>query len=481
MRQRILLIDDEPAIGLSCRRILVPEGHEVDVQEDARAGLQAALAGQYDVILLDLILPGTHGLEILKQLKAAGVPSEVVVITGYSTVESAVEAMKQGAADYLSKPFSPDQLKIVLQKVAERSALIRENAALRRELEVHQGLEGIIGESRPMQRVFDLVQRVAPTEQTVLILGETGTGKETLGRAIHRLSRRRDRPFLACDCTALIPTVRESELFGHVKGSFSGALATKQGLFEVANRGTVFLEEVADLPLETQGKLLRVLETGQVQRLGESAPREVDVRLIAATSRDLAARVRTGAFREDLYHRLHGAPIPLPPLRDRQGDIPRLAAAFLERFCKKNNLPLKKFSSEAMVQMESYPWPGNVGQLRNVVERTAILCDGERIEPRHLPAEIRLAMPSPSVSQLPRTWAEFKRLKHQVKQTAVRELERRFLIQALERCGGNVSRTAEDLGIQRTNLHTLMRKYGLTSEMLREEPRAGLPEPSDGR
>jgi DNA-binding NtrC family response regulator len=461
MQQRILVIDDEPVVGMSCRRVLGPLGHEVDVHEDPEAGLRAALTGAYDLILLDLRLPGADGLDLLARIKASGVPSEVVIITGNSSVESAVDAMKQGATDYLSKPFSPDQLKMVLSKVWERSALVRENAALRRELELSRGFEGIIGESRPMERVFSLIKRVAPTDGTVLITGESGTGKEMVVGAIHRLSRRREHPLLACDCSALAPTLLESELFGHVKGSFSGAIATKQGLFEAAQKGTLFLDEAANLSMETQGKLLRVLETKCVKKVGDTAEREVDIRLIAATNRDLADLVKEGSFREDLYYRLNVVPIWLPPLRERKGDIPLLVATFLERFCKKLDVGQKLLTAEAMAQMESYSWPGNVRELRNIVERIAILSEGDRVEPHHLPPEIRQSPVGPAPSQLPHTWEEFKRLKQQVRDAAVEDLERRFLVESLNRCEGNVSRAAEEIGIQRPNLHALLRKYGL--------------------
>jgi len=463
--QRVLVIDDEAVVGLSCKRTLSPDGHDVVFRQDPEAGLAAALSGEFDVLLVDLVMPGINGLEVLRQVKAAGVASEVVIITGHSTVESAVEAMKQGAADYLSKPFSPGQLKMVLQKVAERSALIRENACLRRELEVHQGFEGIIGESRAMQRVFSLIKRVAPTDGTVLVTGESGTGKEMVVRAIHRLSRRRDHALLACDCTALAPTLLESELFGHVKGSFSGAVAAKQGLFEVAHKGTLFLDEVSNIGLETQGKLLRVLETKRVRKVGDTAEREVDIRLVAATNRDLAEMVAEREFREDLYYRLNVVPVYIPPLRERQGDIPKLATAFLERACRKNEVQVRGFAPEAMAQMESYHWPGNVRELRNIVERIAILCDSDRIEPRHLPPEVRQARRRSTLMQLPSNWEDFKKLKQQVRDAAVQELERRFLIEALGRSQGNVTKAAADVGIQRTNFHALMRKYGLTSDV----------------
>jgi DNA-binding NtrC family response regulator len=463
--QRVLVIDDEAVIGLSCKRALSPEGYDVEFYQNPHAGLQAALSGQFDVLLVDLVMPGIDGLEVLKQVKAAGVASEVVIITGHSTVESAVEAMKQGAADYLSKPFSPSGLKMVLQKVRQRSALIRENTALRRELELHQGFEGMIGESRAMERVFALVKRVAPTDGTVLITGESGTGKEMVARALHRLSRRKDHALLACDCTALAPTLLESELFGHVKGSFSGAVAAKQGLFEVAHQGTLFLDEVANLSMEIQGKLLRVLETKRVKKVGDTAEHEVDIRLVAASNRDLTEMVAEGEFREDLYYRLNVVPIYVPPVRERQGDVPILAMAFLDRFCRKNEIEITGFTPEAMAQMESYHWPGNVRELRNIIERIAILCDSDRIEPRHLPEEIRRAPPRSAAMRLPANWEEFKTLKQQVRDAAVQELERRFLTEALERSAGNVTRAAEDVGMQRTNFHALMRKYALGSDV----------------
>jgi DNA-binding NtrC family response regulator len=460
---RILVIDDEAAIGQSCQRVLEAEGHEVHCQLLPEAGLQAGLSGDWDIVLLDLAMPGLDGLEILRRIKEAAVPCEVIIITGNATVESAVEAMKQGAHDYVSKPFSPDQLRLAVRRAAEHSRLIRENIVLRQELEIHQGFEGIIGESRPMERVFALARRVAPTEGTVLLVGESGTGKEVFVRAIHRLSRRKDHLLLACDCSALAPTLLESELFGHVKGSFSGAIVTKQGLFEAAHQGTLFLDEIGNLSLETQGKLLRVLETKHVKKVGDTTEREVNIRLISATNRDLSEMARQGEFREDLYYRLNVVPIYLPPLRERAGDVPLLTTAFLERFCKKNQVGVKRFSPEAMMLMESYSWPGNVRELRNIVERLAILCDSERIEPRHLPEEIRrVQVRATSESAIPRSWEEFKRLKQQVRDSAVQQLERRFLQDVLQRCEGNVSRAAEQIGIQRTNLHALLRKHGLT-------------------
>lgn len=461
---RVLVVDDEAVICLSCSRILSPVGYQVDCRQDPNEGLRAALTGDYDIILLDLMMPEMGGFDVFRKIRASGVPSEVVIVTGYSTVQTAVEAMKEGAADYVSKPFTPEELKLALRKVVERSTLMRENAALRQQIEEQAGFEGMIGTSRPMERVFSLIKRVAPTDGTVLITGESGTGKEMVARAIHNLSGRADHPFLACDCSALATTLLESELFGHVKGSFSGAIGTKQGLFEVAHEGTLFLDEVGNISLETQGKLLRVLETRSVRKVGDTAERHVDIRLIAATNRNLAGMVKAGTFREDLFYRLNVVPIDLPALRERTGDIPRMAMAFLERFARNNPVQVKGFTPEAMALMESYAWPGNVRELRNIIERMAILCDGERIDVQHLPAEVRQATLQPTISDLPSDWEEFKRLKNKLRVAAVEDLEKRFLQAALQRSGGNVSKAAEEVGMQRTNFHSLMRRYGLSAE-----------------
>jgi transcriptional regulator with GAF, ATPase, and Fis domain len=279
-------------------------------------------------------------------------------------------------------------------------------------------------------------------------------------RAIHRLSRRRDFPLLACDCTALAPTLLESELFGHVKGSFSGAIATKQGLFEIAHHGTLFLDEVANLSQETQGKLLRVLETRRVRKVGDTVEHEVDIRLVAATNRSLVEMVKVGAFRADLYYRLNVVPMSLPPLRERAEDIPLLTAAFLEHFSRELGVTGQGFSPEALSQLDIYPWPGNVRELRNIVERLAVLYGGSRIELHHLPAELRTARAAGAPAQVPLAWEELKRLKREI----VDDLERRFLIEALDRCGQNITQAAEEVGMQRTNFHALLRRHGLKTE-----------------
>ena len=457
------MIDDEAVVCLSCQRILGAQGHSVDYRQSALDGLSAAVSGDYGIILLDLMMPEMDGLEVLRRLRELGVSSEVVIITGYATVETAVEAMKRGAADYVPKPFTPDELHMVVRKVAERSALLRENAALRTELETRKQFEGIVGESRAMARVFGLLKRVAPSQGTVLITGESGTGKELVAQAIHHLSSRKGRPFVACDCSALAATLLESELFGHEKGSFSGAIATKQGLFEAADQGTLFLDEISNIELETQGKLLRALESRRIRRVGGTSEREIDIRLVGATNRDLWAMVQEGRFREDLYYRLNVVPIHLPPLREREGDIPRLATMFLERLRRANEVRVEGFAPEAMALLESYAWPGNVRELKNIIERLAILSDGPRIEPQQLPSEIRNAPPRPDLPPLPHRWEDFKEYKRQVRDATLHELDRRFVLEALDRASWNVTQAAQDVGMQRTNLHALMHKYGLGS------------------
>jgi transcriptional regulator with GAF, ATPase, and Fis domain len=292
------------------------------------------------------------------------------------------------------------------------------------------------------------------------VAGESGTGKEMVVRAIHRYSRRRDCPLLACDCTALAPTLLESELFGHVKGSFSGAIATKRGLFEVAHHGTLFLDEVANLSLETQGKLLRVLESRRLRKVGDTAEHDVDIRLIATTNRSLAEMVKTGAFRADLYYRLNVVPILLPPLRERAGDVCLLAECFLRQFARQMGVDAKGFSCEAMRQMEIYAWPGNVRELRNIVERISVLYGGLRIEWDHLPWEVREAASIASTTEVPETWDAFKNLKRQI----VENLERQFLIAAMNRSSQNITQAAEDVGMQRPNFHALLRSHGLKPE-----------------
>ena len=459
MKRRIIIIDDEPTIGTSSKRVLEMENFDVTYQQNTKTGLKEALSGEYDLILLDLLLPEIEGMDILRAIKSKGIQSEVIIITGYATVQTAVEAMKLGAADYISKPFSPDELIINVNKVFQHIDLINENIALKKELTLQEGFKGIIGESAAMQKVFSLIKRVAPTECNILITGESGTGKEIIAQAIHRTSLRKNNAFIACDCSALAPTLLESELFGHVKGSYSGAISTKQGLFETASNGTLFLDEVANIDHGIQSKLLRVLETRKLRKVGDTVERDINIRLIAASNQDLAKMVEAGDFRNDLYYRLAVVPIHLPPLRERYEDILKLANSFLDHVKKNNAIRAGFFSPEAIELLERYSWPGNIRELKNLVERIAILCDAEMIEAKHLPEEIGKSGRTQEEIDVPSNWEEFKIYKQKVKNDVVGQIEKDFLIAALKDGGGNVSRAAKKIGMQRTNFHSLLKKY----------------------
>ena len=454
-----MLIDDEPAIGTSSKRVLERENFDVTYQQNAKTGMKEALSGEYDLILLDLLLPEIEGMDILRAVKSKGIFSEVIIITGYATVQTAVEAMRLGATDYISKPFSPDELIINVNKVFQNYDLKNENISLKKELNLNEGFNGIIGESTAMQKVFSLIKRVAPTECNVLITGESGTGKEVIAHAIHRTSLRKNHPFIACDCSALAPTLLESELFGHVKGSYTGAISTKQGLFEIASNGTLFLDEISNIENGIQSKLLRVLESRKLRKVGDTVEKDIDIRLIAASNQNLVKMVEEGEFRNDLYYRLAVVPIHLPPLRERCEDIFLLANSFLDHVKKNNAIRAEIFSQESIELLERYTWPGNIRELKNIVERVAILCDATIIEAKHLPREIKKSSRMIETIDFPATWEEFKTYKQQVKNDVVGQVEKDFLIAALRDSGGNVSKAARTIGMQRTNLHSLLKKY----------------------
>ncbi len=464
MLRKILVLARDAATGLRYQQALGTEGCEVLVHDDAAGAVEAACLAGADLVLVSQTGPGFDVPEVLDQLKATEGAPPVVILDPNPTVDDAVSAMKHGALDYRREPCSTEDLRSALRQIAQSLPFAAPARATRPFLDSPPGFEGMIGQCAAMRQIFALIERIAPTDSTVLVAGESGTGKEMVVRAIHRHSRRRDCPLLACDCTALAPTLLESELFGHVKGSFSGAIATKQGLFEVAHHGTLFLDEVANLSLETQGKLLRVLETRRVRKVGDTSEHEVDIRLIATTNRSLGAMVKVGEFRADLYYRLNVVPVSLPPLRERSGDLQLLAQAFLERFSREVGVEPRGFSDEALRQMEVYPWPGNVRELRNIVERLAVLYGGVRIELAHLPSEIREARPAVSTADVPRTWDELKRLKRQIAD----DLERRFLIAALERSAQNITQAAESVGMQRPNFHALLRAHGIRPDAGRD-------------
>jgi two-component system NtrC family response regulator len=383
----------------------------------------------------------------------------VVVITGYATIASAVETMRSGAFDYLPKPFTAGELKAVLDRALERRSLLQTAAAEGKDAGASV-FEGLIGRSPAMRDVYALIQKVAPTDSTVLIVGESGTGKDLTAKAIHNLSRRKDERFFAIDLSTLSSTLLESELFGHVRGAFTGATAEKPGVFDVADRGTIFLDEIGNLALETQGRLLRVLQEKEFLPVGSTTVRKVDVRMILATNRDLKELVTAGEFREDLYYRLNVVPIKLPPLRERATDIPDLALHFLRKHCAANRKPIPSILPEAFDALMQYRWPGNVRELEHIVERLVILGEGDRIEPIHIAAALFGAGPT-ITSVLPKSNEELQALKKQIRESSVLELEKMFVQKALARNDWNVSQAARDVHMQRSNFQALMKKHGI--------------------
>ena len=458
---RILVVDDEPIVCRSCVRVLAPEGYAVTTTESGREGAEKGSSGEYDVVIVDLKMPDLDGVQVLRRVKEKQPDVEVIVITGYSTVSTAVKAMKLGAIDYLPKPFTPDELCVVVNKAMEKRRLIEENRGLRERLDERLELETVIGQSKAMQEVYTLVRKVAPTNATVLIYGESGTGKELLARAVHFHSLRKDRLFLPADCSALAPTLLESELFGHVKGSFTGATTTKPGLFELADGGTLFLDEIGNTSLEIQGKLLRVLEQGEFKPVGGTEFKKADVRLVAATNRNLEEMSREGKFREDLFYRVNVFPITLPPLRERKEDIPPLAWHFLRQKCKDTGKSIKGFAPETMSLLAHAPWPGNVRELKNTIERLVITAEGPMIQAEDLPDRMReFPLPLDHIP-VPRTNEDLKEAKRRVRDAAVDEIEKAFVLGAIERNDWNITKAAQETGIQRPNFHALMRKHGI--------------------
>jgi DNA-binding NtrC family response regulator len=455
---RILVVDDEPIVCESCKRILGEEGYEVDIALSGQEAFEKMKRDTYDVVLTDLKMPGIDGMEVLRTLRKDYPETMVIMITGFSTVETAVEAMKLGAFDYIPKPFTPDEVSIVVKKAIERKSLLLENIYLRSELQEKYGFHNIVGKSKKMQEVYRTIVKVAPTDRTVMIYGQTGTGKELVARAIHYNSPRKDKPFVPVDCAVLAENLLESELFGHIRGSFTGAVTTKPGLFEVAEGGTVFLDEIGNISLSIQAKLLRVLQEREFTPVGGTTPKKVDIRIIAATNKDLEKMIKEETFREDLYYRLNIVPITLPGLKERQEDIPMLAMHFLNKYAEEMGKSIKGFTPAAMEKLVRYAWPGNVRELENIIERTIVMSEGEMVQPEHLP------LPSEKADaeiEVPETSEELKEIKKQLREKAVEDVEKAFILRALERNHWNVTRAAEEVGMLRPNFQAMMRKYGL--------------------
>jgi DNA-binding NtrC family response regulator len=459
MSARILVIDDEEIVLRSCQRILADKEHSVEVAADGVEGLRRIDEGDYDVIVLDIKMPRMDGIEVLRDVKERHPDIEVIMVTGLSEVQTAVRAMKLGAFDYLPKPFEPDELRHVVERALERRRLMRENRELKREVGTRYRFENIIGTSAPLQAVFKLIAQCAPTNATVLITGESGTGKEVIARAIHYNSLRADQPFVAVDCNTLNEELFESELFGHVKGAFTGAVATKRGLLELAAGGTLFFDEFGNVPLSTQAKLLRMIQEREYRPVGGTSTMQANVRLIAATNKDLQELVGQGRFREDLYYRVNVFPIRVPPLRERRADIPALAFHFLKGFCAELGKPPCEISEGAMSLLVNHDWPGNVRQLENTMQRAAILASDQVIRVAHIASVLNGAVEGDHA--VPRSGEELKRVKKLVREKSVEEIERRFVQEALRRNDSNVTRSAEETGMQRSNFQALMKKYNI--------------------
>ncbi|MCK9380888.1 MAG: sigma-54 dependent transcriptional regulator [Sulfuritalea sp.] len=459
MSARILIVDDEEIVIRSCLRILSDSSYVVDSAQDGSEALRKVDETDYDIIILDIMMPGIDGLDVLQQVKERHPDVDVIMVTGLSQIQTAVKAMKLGAFDYLSKPFDPDELKHVVDRALERRRLLQENRDLKSEVNSKYSFENIIGASPPMQTVYRLIAKCAPTNSTVLITGESGTGKEMIARAIHYNSLRKDQPFVTVDCNTLSENLLESELFGHTKGSFTGAVANKRGMFEIANHGTLFLDEFGNIPLSTQAKLLRVIQEREFRAVGSTSTQKTNVRLITATNKDLKALVAEGAFREDLYYRINVFPIHSPALRERRDDIPALAFHFLKIFCNELEKPVSGISAGAMSLLMNYDWPGNVRELENTMHRAAILASDNIIRQAHL-ASIIDSSPRMNL-EVPRTSEDLKRIKKIAREKSVEEVEKLFIQETLKRNDSNVTRSAEETGMQRSNFQALMKKYNI--------------------
>jgi DNA-binding NtrC family response regulator len=438
------VIDDDESIRLGCSQSLELEGYLVRTAKNGKEGLEFAREEAFDVVIVDLKMPEIDGMTVLSRLRHEVPDTQVVMITGYATIESAVDAMRVGAYDYLPKPFSSDMLNAVVKRAIERRRLRFDNAALRLALKERIGGGVMIGDSKAMQEVGRLIRRAAPTDATVLIFGKTGVGKELAARAIHDGSGRRDRPFVPVDCGALVEGLFENELFGHVRGAFSGAVEASTGKFELANGGTIFLDEIGNISPDMQAKLLRVIQEREVTKIGGSQRVKLDVRIVAATNSDLIDEMRTGKFREDLFYRLSVIPIHLPALCERREDIVPLALHFLQKHGPHRNRAIAGFSDEALAMLEEYDWPGNVRELENAIERALVMADPPRIDP----GDLMFFRPIPA-------GADATSEGHLV------EVEKREIRAALERFGGQINRTADFLGINRKTLREKMRRYGL--------------------
>jgi DNA-binding NtrC family response regulator len=465
MKPRILIVDDEVRMQRLFEINLSPEYEVLTCGDGARA-LEIMRDREFSLLITDMKMPGMSGLDLLLEARKTAPDLPVIIMTAYGTVETAVQAMKEGAADYILKPIKMDEMEVLIEKTMAVSRLEDENREMKLELKSIYGTENIIGAHPLMAGVVDLIRQVADTKTTVLIQGESGTGKELVARAIHVGSERGSRPFVVINCAAIPGTLLESELFGHEKGSFTGALKTKKGRLEVADRGTLFLDEIGEMPRELQVKILRVMEEQKFQRVGGTEDIEVDNRILAATNRDLKQAVETGAFRQDLYYRLKVITISIPPLRERKEDLPLLIDHFLRKHRANLRKKANRLSDEALRMLTHYSWPGNVRELENALVRALVLCPGEVIEPRDLPEEILGGGKEEKIAESgpPADREKLKQMKKEIQQKVKAEMERNFVVEALRSGKGNVLRSAAKVGMDRRQFQNLIKKYGISKE-----------------
>jgi len=452
----ILVVDDKDSMRNMLTETLVEEGYRVDCAPDGRRALELVRNKSYDLVLTDLKMPDVDGLEVLGGVKESDSDTSVIVMTAYGTIEDAVAAMKKGAYDFITKPFDTDHLCVLISRALENRRLVAENTLLRQELLAGHGFSDIIGQNEKMVEISNLIQKVAKSDATVLLQGESGTGKELFARAIHSLSLRKDRPYIAINCAAIPHELLENELFGSEKGAFTGAHTRKMGKFEIANSGTVFLDEIGDMNITLQAKLLRVLQQRNFDRLGGTKPIDVDVRVIAATNMDLNEQIKAKRFREDLYYRLSVFPITIPPLRERRDDVRRLTEYFIEKYCREMKKVTKSLSKDGISLLEKYHWPGNVRELENTIERAVILAEGKKITPDHLAIRLQRT----DEIQL-REGAGLK----EIGAHAQMQAEKGTIVRVLKQVRGNKRKCAQILKIDYTTLFDKIKKYDIEKAM----------------
>ncbi|OGP65467.1 MAG: two-component system response regulator [Deltaproteobacteria bacterium RBG_16_42_7] len=461
MRQmKILIIEDDPGVRLGLSFTLESNGYGIAAAENGIEGIKLFEDKGFDIVITDLRLPGADGIKVLKSIKNISPDTGVIIITAFADVKNAVEAMREGAYDYISKPFNPEELLIVIERFIKYRGIELENIRLKEELKEKKQFQQIVGVSPAMQRIFEIIETVAKTDSSVVIYGESGTGKELVANAIHNLSPRKDKPFLKINCAAIPETLLESELFGHEKGAFTGAAQRKKGKFEAADGGAIFFDEISEMPLLVQAKMLRVIEDHTFERIGSNEPIHVDVRTLYATSKNLKDEVKAGRFREDLYYRLNVIPINLPLLRERKEDIPLLVEHFLKIFSEKTGKPGVTISPLAMERLLAYHYPGNVRELKHVIETAVTLCRGNKIEPCCLPAEIRGTEVKHTVPLICNNFPLSERVK---------VFEKEIIAHVLEETGGKKKDAAKKLGISRETLWRKLKEYGFPVSNLEDE------------